>query len=141
MAATSWAVNIPTVAQVVRWNRLLIDKYTGSFVEPDNLLFPDSLSWVLEAVEYPVFGCHPYSTIYQKAAIIAWIIITGHVFHDGNKRTGLFAAGQILQANGHTLTASQDEIVNVALEIATHGESNMTFELLADWFERHSRLS
>ncbi len=141
MAAPGQSVKIPTATQVVQWNRLLIDKYTGLFVPPDNLLSPDSLNWVLEAIEGPVFGYQPYPTIYQKAAIVAWVIITGHVFHDGNKRTGMFAAGQILQANGYTLTASQDEMVNVALEIATHSESKMTVESLADWFEKHSRLS
>jgi death-on-curing protein len=139
MAPSGRTIRVPEVEEVVGINRRRISKYGGFFAEPDNLLNPGSLHWVLQVVQYPVFGHDPYPTLAHKAAIIARTIIVGHVFCDGNKRTGMATAILFLQANGYDLDVSQDELVQVALDIANHLESGMTIEPLIEWFEQHMR--
>lgn len=59
-----------------------------------------------------------YASLYEKAAAIARAIICGHAFVDGNKRTGLDAAVVFLRYNGWVVDLSQDEFVQLALDIA-----------------------
>lgn len=139
MAETSLPLVIPTVDRVVRWNRRLIAAYGGEFSEPDNLLSSGSLNWVLDAIGHSVFGFDPYPTIPHKAALVARTIIAGHVFFDGNKRTGMFAAARILEVNGYTYTATQDEVIQIALEVAAGHAGSLTMEDLVEWFTAHSR--
>lgn len=63
------------------------------------------------------FGVERYRTALEKAAAVGWFIIAGHVFHDGNKRTGMAACYTILALNGHHLPI--DQIArDMALQIA-----------------------
>ncbi len=117
---------------VIYLNRFLIEKYGGDFLEPDNL------HWVLDVVQYSVFGIERYPTIFDKAAIIAWIIIVGHVFTDGNKRTAFVASTVFLLENGFELIVTKEEIINTFESVATHKTTGITFELLSDWFSYHS---
>jgi death-on-curing protein len=80
------------------------------------------LEWVLDAIQCPLFGIDPYPTLVEKAALLAWTIIDGHVFHDGNKRTGISALKIFLRVNGYDTKASDDELIEVALRIAVGGE-------------------
>lgn len=110
----------------------------------DNLLHPDSLEWVLDAIRFPIFGEHPYPTIIEKAAILAWTIIKGHVFFDGNKRTGMSAMIVFLRENGYEFGATDDEIVESALRIARAGQSEgqaYSFEAFSEWVGEKARMS
>jgi death-on-curing protein len=122
----------PTYEDIVRLNRRHIEQTGGSYSEPDNLKTPGSLEWVLEAIQYPLFGIDHYPTLAEKAAILAWVIIRGHVFHDGCKRTGMSALDIFIRANGYQLDASDDEIVEVALRIAG-AEEDYSREELVQW--------
>jgi death-on-curing protein len=110
-------LRFPTREDIVRLNRRLVEETGGEFVPPDNLMNPGSLEWVLEAIQYPLFGVDQYPTLADKAALLAWIIIEGHVFHDGNKRTGMATLISFIRLNGYQLDVSPDEIVEVALRV------------------------
>jgi len=97
------------------------------------LLNPGSLEWVLEAIQYPLFGVARYPTLVEKAAILAWTIIDGHVFWDGNKRTGMSALETLLILNGYQLNATDDEIEKIALQIADAAASGYSFEEFVRW--------
>jgi death-on-curing family protein len=109
----------PSRADIVWLNRILIRNTKGMFVEPENLLNAGSLEWVLEAMRYPLFGVDKYPTIAEKAALLAWTIIKNHIFWDGNKRTGMAALEIFLESNGHHLNATNNEMEDVALRIAS----------------------
>jgi death on curing protein len=111
-------VIFPTREDIIRLNRRHIEKARNFFIEPNNLRNSGSLEWVLEAIQYPLFGVDPYPTFAEKAAILAWIIIDSHVFHDGNKITGMSVLDIFIRQNYYQLNASNDEIVEVALKIA-----------------------
>lgn len=64
-------------------------------------------------------GVELYPNLFQKAALYAHHIIAGHVFLDGNKRTGLARAFKFLEMNGlPTPDGIDDEIIALGLEIA-----------------------
>jgi death-on-curing family protein len=67
------------------------------------------------------------------AAFYAHHIINGHVFVDGNKRTGMFSAFLFLQINGYQLNnVDDDEIVEISLRIES---KSINLNELIQWFK------
>lgn len=133
MGKTSRPLKIPTFRDIVETNRRHIERTGGEYYEPDNLLNRGSLEWVLEAIQYPLFGTDCYPTLAEKVAILAWTIIDGHVFYDGNKRTGMSALQAMTRLNGYQLNVTVEEIVQVALRIARGREDDYSFEEFVQW--------
>ena len=94
-------------------NHLTIERHGGYFNPPKNLKNPESLKYLVEAVEGQVFGRELYPEIHDKAGFYLFSVNSNHVFQDGNKRTGLEAALLFLKLNGYRL---KDELVRVKLE-------------------------
>ena len=63
-------------------------------------------------------GADLYPGIFEKGAALARGIICGHVFVDGNKRTGMEAALVFLEVNGWQVRLTKDEYVALALDVA-----------------------
>lgn len=60
-----------------------------------------------------------FPTVFQKAAVYAHHIITGHIFFDGNKRIGLTCAIRFLELNGYSRHFDiDDSIIDLGLKIA-----------------------
>ena len=131
-------MRFPTLQYIVSLNRTLVEKYGGKFQPPDNLINPNSLHWVLEAIQYPIFNSDNYPTIHHKAALLMWIIYTGHVFNDGNKRTGFVASATFLDMNGYKIIASSNEVKKISLAVATHSKSGIKINDLVEWFAKFS---
>jgi len=124
-----------TIDEIVEINRRMIDKFGGIFFLGDrNLAAPGSLDHVLDEIQGSLFGQEIYPSLFEKAAAIAWRIIHGHVFHDGNKRTGMEACRLFLDLNGCTMRIDR-EVVDVALKIAT---SEMQFPEFVRWLEQRT---
>ena len=122
-----------TVERIIKVNRYHISKTKGLYIGANNLHASGSLEWVVDAIRYPLFGVDRYPTIEEKAAQLAWVIIDGHVFHDGNKRTGMSVMIAFLKANGYVLRASSDELVEIALKIANRNQSKYDVNSLVAW--------
>lgn len=75
------------------------------------------------------------ATIYDLAAAIGWGIANNHAFVDGNKRTAFVVMTVFLQINGILLTASEVEVVNIMLAVAS---SQITQEQLSNWLSKFS---
>jgi death-on-curing protein len=138
MEETGSALILPTCEDIIRLNRRHIETSGGRFVPPDNLLNGGGLEWVLDAIRYPLFGVHRYPTLADKAAVLAWTIIRGHVFHDGCKRTGMAVLEVLLRLNGHPLASTDDEIVSMACHIASGGRG-FSYEEFAQWVRERIR--
>ena len=83
------------------------------------LLNEDRLHYVVEAVRGTFGDTELYPTLFQKAAVYAHHIITGHIFLDGNKRTGLNCAILFLEFNGCSLRLDiEDAIIALGFQIA-----------------------
>lgn len=76
-----------------------------------------------------------YPDLWRKAAVLMHSLIRNHPFVDGKKCTAITAAGILLELNGHTLTATNEEVVDFTPRAAT-GEIEP--EEMAVWLESHS---
>lgn len=111
-----------TADRVVELHDALVLRYGGRPGLRDRGLLEGSL-----ARPYATFGgFDAFPGPVEKAAAIMHGIITAHPFVDGNKRTGLACALLLLEAAGIESTLSQDDRVELAVEVA----SGMTLEEL-----------
>jgi death-on-curing protein len=113
----------------------MISRYGGAYFGTDNLVNSSSINWVLDAIRYPIFGNDQYPSFHEKGAILSWIINEGHVFNDGNKRTSNMCLLLFLRVNGFQLIASNDELVNVSILIATSKISNYSYKDYVQWLK------
>lgn len=72
-----------------------------------------------------------FPTVFQKAAVYAHHIITGHIFLDGNKRIGLTCALRFLELNGYSRGPDiEDSLIDLGFKIA---DGTLTeIEVIAD---------
>lgn len=80
---------------------------------------------------YQSFGGEDlYKTVEEKAARLGFSLIANHPFVDGNKRIGIYIMLVFLEVNGVELDPSDDEVIRVALAVAS---SEMSYEELHRW--------
>lgn len=75
-----------------------------------------------------------YPTLAAKAAAIAYTLVLGHPFIDGNKRIGHTAMEVFLTLNGYEVTSNVDEQERLFLQLAA---GNVSREELVAWIEAH----
>ena len=120
-----------TVEQILFLHARLIDETGGSHGVRD-------LGLLLSAVGRPQAsfeGKDLYSDLFTKAAALLDSLIRNHPFIDGNKRTGVSAAGLFLVRNGFRLAAQNTDLEELALAIA---QAKMTVEEAATWLREHA---
>ena len=76
-----------------------------------------------------------YPSIYDKAAQLCYGIANNHPFTDGNKRTALHSMYVYLIINGFDITATQQDVENMIIDIAA---GNMTNVELAQWLRENT---
>lgn len=107
-------------------------------VENHQLLHKDQLDYLVEAVNAKFGDTELYPTPFQKAAVYAHHIITGHIFFDGNKRIGLTGALRFLEQNGYSrLSNIDDSIIELGFKIAdgTITDIEMIAEHIQSWIQ------
>lgn len=115
MAGTLQALDFDDIVAI---NRRMILEFGGEPLTPgDNTVNPSSLHFALGTLQGDLFGAPVFPSLPAKAASLAWHIIAGHVFVDGNKRTGMEAARLFLELNGMQIEINQD-IIEVGVQIA-----------------------
>jgi death-on-curing protein len=80
-------------------------------------------------------GKELYPDLFTKTAVLMDSLINNHPFLDGNKRTGITAAGLFLLINRWALTASQQELETITLQVASEG---MEVAALAGWLRKNA---
>lgn len=88
------------------------------------------LNSALESAFATFDGQELYPTREEKAARIAYSLISNHAFVDGNKRIGMYVLLIFLEVNGIRIHPTNEDVARVGLAIAA-GE--MTCEELLDW--------
>ena len=76
-----------------------------------------------------------YPSIYDKAAQLCYGIANNHPFTDGNKRTALHSMYVYLIINGFYITATQQDVENMIIDVAS---GNMTNVELAQWLQKNT---
>ena len=83
------------------------------------VLKEDQLRYLVDIVSEKFSDTELFPTLFQKAAVYAHHIITGHIFLDGNKRIGLTCALWFLILNGCSRRPNIDDlIIDLGLKIA-----------------------
>ena len=75
-----------------------------------------------------------YPSLYDKAAQLCYGIANNHPFTDGNKRTALQSMYVYLIINGFDITATQQDVENMIIDVAA---GNMTNTELAQWLQEN----
>jgi len=117
---------------ILKINRRMIDIVGGTSMPSDNLLKPSALDYLIEIVSADMFGKPLYPELWDKAGVYCFNIIANHIFHDGNKRTGLESALLFLELNGFTLNASDDDLIAFATDVAS---GKFTLADTQQWFK------
>lgn len=83
------------------------------------LLNENQLHYLVDIVGEKFGDTDLFPTIFQKAAVYAHHIITGHIFLDGNKRIGLTCAIRFLELNDYSRRFDiEDSIIDLGFKIA-----------------------
>lgn len=85
--------------------------------------------------EHSCGGCTDLAAL---AAAYGFRIARNHPFVDGNKRAAFLAVGVFLAINGHRLTATPLEAIEVILSLAA---GNMEEARFAEWIKTHLRVA
>lgn len=95
-----------------------------------------------------------YPTVEMAGAALLHALVQDHPFHNGNKRTGIVAVLVFLDQNGYVLEATEDELFDFVLGLASHqvpvGSSRIPVDvryspsdsetlMAAEWVSRHAR--
>jgi len=88
-------------------------------------------------IEYVVYRVNRSRNSFRNAAIALYGIATGHPFIDGNKRTALVVAENILADSGYYLDASEPEVVGFMVQVAQY---NLTEPSVEGWIKERARL-
>ncbi len=121
-----------TVEQVLFIHARLIDATGGSHGVRD-------LGLLESAVMRPratFGGAELYLDLFAKAAALLQSLVNNHPFVDGNKRTGITAAGLFLAQNGVRLVASNAELEAFTLTVIT---SSLAIDEIAGWLETNTQ--
>jgi death on curing protein len=123
-----------TVEEVLILHRRLIQRTGGS----DGVR---AMGLLESAVARPQasFGSEDlYPDLWSKTAALMHSLVKNHPLVDGNKRTAITAAGIFIELNGHTLTASNEELLDFTRQVTT---GDMELEEMAVWLQAHSAAS
>jgi len=79
-------------------------------------------------------GVELYASLAEKAAALAYSLVSNHPFVDGNKRIGHAALETFLLLNGFELAAPIDDAERTFLALAA---GRLTRSALHDWIKTH----
>ena len=115
-----------TVEDIYELHRELEDAFVLSSGVRDKNLLASAANTPFQTF----MGNDLYPSLYDKAAQLCYGIANNHPFTDGNKRTALHSMYVYLIINGFDITASQQEVENLIINVAA---GNMTNVELAQW--------
>ena len=119
-----------TVDEVLLLHEKLLAATGGSPGLRDRGLL-ESAVWSADAA----FGeVEQYPTVEEKAARLAYALVSNHAFVDGNKRVGMLAMLVTLALNGITLRYTQEELIALGLDAAS---GRAGYEEILAWVRAH----
>lgn len=121
-----------TLDEVVEIHRDQIERYGGSLGVRDWGLLKSAV-----AMPAATFGGQLlHVDLCEMAAAYLYHLVQNHPFLDGNKRVGAATAGVFLSLNDLHLTATEDEIANLVISVASGQTSKSA---VAEFFRSHSK--
>ena len=115
-----------TLPDVLRLHERIIQQSGGSF----GVRSRETVASALLQAFVTFDGEELYPGLFDKAAIIGYLLIGNHPFVDGNKRIGHAVMEVLLVLNGYELIASIDEQERIILGVAS---GTIDREQFTDW--------
>ena len=79
-------------------------------------------------------GVELYPGKEEKAAKLAFSLVSNHAFVDGNKRIGVYVMLSFLAINGIRVEATDDDVIRLGLGIA---DGSMKYDEILSWIMTH----
>ena len=105
---------ILTKDQVLLMHRWIYDYYGGSRGIKDDGLLDSALKAPFQTYD----GQELYPTVVRKIVRLGYGLITNHPFVDGNKRIGALALLTLLELNGYSIEATDQELTDIIMGVA-----------------------
>jgi death on curing protein len=88
-------------------------------------------------LHFMIFRINKIKDIFRRAAVVLHAIGSQHPFVDGNKRTALVVAENVLGQQGYYIAADEDTIVEFMLDVASYRLEPDTIE---QWLKDHAKM-
>lgn len=116
-----------SVANIITIHGRLIEEFGGDEGLRDRGLFESAA-----AMPQAMFsGKYLHSNLAEMAAAYHFHLCSNHPFIDGNKRVAVASAELFLILNGYELEATDDELENITLELAS---GKLSKEAIVDFY-------
>lgn len=92
------------------------------------------LDSAIEAAFATFDGIEMYPSKEEKAAKLAYSLISNHAFVDGNKRIGVYVMLSFLELNGVHIEAADEDVVALGLGVA---DGSMSQDDVLMWIKEH----
>ena len=111
-----------SAAQVEGIHEELVADFSSSRdpIAPSGVKSPALLESAVHRPETSSGEVLKYPTVEMRAAALLHALVHNHPFHNGNKRTALVAMIVYIDENGLVLTAHEDELFKLVLQLAQH---------------------
>ena len=121
-----------TKEQIIYLHKQLIQEFGGiGGIRNENLL-ESAITSPFQTFSSKEF----YPTIEEKAARLGYGLVSNHCFFDGNKRIGAHAMLVFLALNDIQLDFTQEELIQIFLDLASN---NSDYNTLLIWIRSHER--
>jgi death on curing protein len=84
-----------------------------------------------------IFRVNKFEDIFRRAAVVLHAIGSQHPFIDGNKRTALVVAENVLGQQGYYIAADEDTIVEFMLDVASY---RLEPDAIESWLKDHAKM-
>lgn len=116
--------------KILLLHKMITEETGGSIGVRDEALLESALENAFSGYG----GVEFYPSKEEKAARLAYSLISNHAFVDGNKRIGVYVMLTFLEVNGIHIECTDDEIVKIGLSIAC---GNMDYSAVLNWILEH----
>lgn len=116
--------------KVLLLHQLMTEATGGDVGVRDEALLESAIENVYSTFD----GVELYPSKEEKAARLAFSLISNHAFVDGNKRIGIYIMLSFLELNGVKIEVSNEEIIELGLSVAN---GSVDFTRILRWIYEH----
>lgn len=116
--------------KVLLLHQLMTEATGGDVGVRDEALLESAIENVYSTFD----GIELYPSKEEKAARLAFSLISNHAFVDGNKRIGIYIMLSFLELNGVKIEVSNEEIIELGLSVAS---GSVDYNGILRWIYEH----
>ena len=121
-----------TKEQILLLHKSIYERYGGSYGVRDEGLLDSAID-----APFQTFGGQDlYATELEKIVRFGYGLIGNHPFHDGNKRIGALVLLTLLDLNGYTIDATNEDFAAIIYDVASGSQGKSADDLLS-WVTAH----